>query len=284
MRNNLPARFASLAALVIAAPLGAQSLAANGVSAAAENAANRAPIFTGAAMVAPAKKMGFGVQALAARESMDDAYTFSGTQTQLSGFYGVTNRITVGAYVPFINASSEITTPAGTVDGSESGMGDAGVFGRIAAWQSQNGATRLGFGAELTFATGDSVFTNDEMAYQIDAAVSHRVGRWNLHAVPGVATANGQDMIMNLNLAGVFAVSERMGVSAELLNQFGGAQSDVDGAEGMQDIDLGTGLRYRFAGRTSMDFGLRYNIAQNIADGAEKPSRVGAVFGLNMTF
>ena len=288
MRKNVFSRLAPLAAVAaFAGTASAQSIAANGVSAAAENASDRAPIFTGAAMVAPAKKMGFGLQALTDRASADEGgveATLTATAMQASLYYGVTSRFTVGGYVPFNRLSFESSGgPLGDVDGSESGIGDAGVFGRFAAMKSASGATHFAIGAEVTLPTGeeDKLLGAGDPTYRLDAPLSHRAGKWNLHFVPGVQKITDLDPYWNINLAGVYSMSDRLGWSIEALSQFGGAPSDVDGAEGDSDIDLGTGLRYRLQGKSAIDFGFRYNVSTKL-DPA--PTRFGAYLGWHYAF
>lgn len=283
MRNHVFGRLAPLAAVAaFAGTASAQSNFANGVSAAAENANDRAPIFTGAAMVAPAKKLGFGVQAQVARISSDASgvdQSLTGTQMAASLYYGVTSRFTVGGYVPF----NRLSVDDGATSASESGIGDMGVFGRFAAMKSASGATHFAIGGEVTLPTGDDAKSlgYGDPTYRLDAPLSHRAGRWNLHVVPGIAKVKDFDADLNVNLAGVYAMSEQLGWSIEALSQFGGAPSNVDGAEGNRDIDLGTGLRWRMQGKSALDFGFRYNVSTKI-DPA--PTRLGAYLGWHYAF
>ena len=278
MRTNLFTRIAPVAAVAMfAATASAQDIVSNGVSAAGEKG-NRAAIFTQSANVAPKGTFGFGVQALGVRAS-SDASGIDESITQsimaVSAFYGVTDRLSVGAYLPYTRLSMDL----GGESASESGMADAGVFARFAAFQS--GATRFSLGAEMTAPTGDSLFTQDDPTYGVNAAMSHAAGKWNFHVAPALQFVKDLDMGINLNAAAVRSMSEKLSWSGEVLSQFGGAVSADPTGEGDKEIDVASGLRYRFAGRTILDFGLRYNIASRMDP---KPTTTGAYVGLNWAF
>jgi hypothetical protein len=283
MRTNLFTRLAPVAAVALfAATASAQDIVSNGVSVAGEKnnhgvaskQDSRAAIFTQSAFVAPKGAIGVGVQAIGQRAS-DDGVSATGSLMAVSAYYGVTDRISLGAYLPYARLSFE----ENDVSVSTSGMADAGLFARFAAYQS--GATRFSVGADLTLATGDSLFTNDEATYGVNAAMSHASGKWNFHVAPAMQFVDGFDAAINLNAAAVRSVNNKLSWSGEVLSQFGGAMSDVDGAEGMQEIDIASGLRYRFAGRTVLDFGLRYNVASQLDP---KPTTTGAYIGMNWAF
>lgn len=282
MRSNLFTRLAPFAAVAaFAATASAQQVVTNGVSVAGERrdpaaaaaaGGERAALFTQAAYTAPKGAMGVGVQAYGTRSSIDDV-SATASALALSGFYGVTDRVSIGAYVPYARVSFD----DGVTDGSESGLGDAGIFARFAAMQS--GATRFALGAEVSLPTGDDTFGAEDPSYGINAALSHVAGKWNLHASPSAQFVSDFDPSINLDVAAVRAMSERLSWSSELLTQFGGALSDSD-QDGAQDIDLASGLRYRFS-RTVMDFGLRYNLSSNLDP---KPTTFGAYVGFNWAF
>ena len=275
MRTNLFTRLAPVAAVAMfAATASAQDIVSNGVSVAGENKDARAAILSQSAFVAPKGAFGVGIQALAQRAS-DDGVSATGSVMAVSAYYGVTDRISLGAYVPYARLSVE----ENDISVSTSGMADAGLFARFAAYQSGN--TRFALGGELTLATGDSLFTNDDATYGLNAAMSHVAGKWNFHVAPAMQFVKDFDPAINLNVAAVRAMSDKLSWSGEVLSQFGGAMSDVDGAEGAQEIDLASGLRYRFAGRTVLDFGLRYNVASQMDP---RPTTTGAYVGLNWAF
>ena len=133
----------------------------------------------------------------------------------------------------------------------------------------------------MTLATADSSFTNDDATYGLNAAMSHTSGKWNFHVAPSLSFVKNYDAGINVNAAAVRSMSDKLSWSGELLSQFGGAVSDDPTDEGAQEIDLASGLRYRFAGRTVLDFGLRYNVASQLDP---KPTTTGAYVGLNWAF
>jgi hypothetical protein len=159
-------------------------------------------------------------------------------------------------------------------------MGDAGVFGRYQAFRSQTGMTKFALGVEATLPTGDDFFGSEDPSYAFSGALSHRAGSWNLHIVPAVEMIKDFDPSMHFNVAAVRAMSPRLALSGEVLTEFGGAIADSD-AEGAQDIDLASGIRYRLSATSAMDFGLRYNVASNVDP---RPTTLGAYFGFNWAF
>jgi hypothetical protein len=286
MRTNLFIRLAPVAAVAMfAATASAQDIVSNGVSVAGEKnnhgvtkQDSRAAIFTQSAFVAPKGAFGLGVQAIGQRASSDESgvdVSATASIMAVSAFYGVTDRLSLGAYVPYARMGLEIDGDGA----SESGLADAGLFARFAAYQS--GSTRFSLGAEMTMPTGDSLFTMDDPTYGLNAAMSRSAGKWNFHVAPSLQFVKNFDAGINLNAAAVRSMSDKLSWSGEVLSQFGGAPSDIDGAEGAQEIDLASGLRYRFAGRTIVDFGLRYNVASQLDP---KPTTTGAYVGLNWAF
>jgi hypothetical protein len=286
MRTNLFIRFAPIAAVAMfAATASAQDIISNGLSVAGEKPAQglasngqRAAIFTQSAFVAPQGAFGFGLQAVGQRASSNESGAdISATASVMaaSAYYGVTNRLSLGAYVPYTRLTLDIDGQSA----SESGMGDAGLFARFAAFQS--GATRFSLGGEMSVPTGDSTFTQNDPTYGLNLAMSHTAGKWNFHVAPALQFVKNFDTGIDLNVAAVRSMSEKLSWSGEVLSQFGGAFANDPAAQGDKEVDLASGLRYRFAGRTVADFGLRYNVASRMDP---KPTSTGAYLGLNWAF
>ena len=112
MRTNLFTRLAPVAAVAMfAATASAQDIVSNGVSVAGEKnnhgvaskQDSRAAIFTQSAFVAPKGAFGVGIQAVGQRAS-DDGVSATGSLMAVSAYYGVTDRVSVGAYVPSTGA------------------------------------------------------------------------------------------------------------------------------------------------------------------------------------
>ena len=290
MRNSLFTRLAPVVAIAaFSANASAQDLGSAGISIAGEGrsamgaaaaGSDRAGLFTKSAFVAPQGSFGFGAQAASIRASSDEGGVEASATASafvVSGYYGLTSNISVGAFVPYARLSIE--SPG--IEGSESGMADLGVFGRMQAYRSASGMTKFALGAEVTLPTGDDIFTSDDPTYAVSGAVSHRSGDWNLHVVPAVSFVKDLEPGINFNVAAVRAMSPRMSLSGEVLSQFGGALSNVDGAEGDKDIDLAAGVRYRTTGHSAVDFGLRYNVASQLEP---RPTMIGAYLGFNWAF
>lgn len=287
MRNSLFLRLAPVVAIAaFAANASAQEIGSAGVSIAGEGrgtnlvaGGDRAALFTSSAFVAPRGSFGVGVQLAGQRMSSDEGgvdASLTASATVVSGYYGLTDRISVGAYLPYARLSMELDG----VSESETGMADAGIFGRFQAYRSESGSTKFALGAELTLPTGDDVFTSDDPTYSVSGALSHRAGGWNLHFVPGISMISDFDPGINFNVAAVRALSPRLSWSGEVLTQFGGAPSDTD-IEGDQEIDLASGVRYRMTGHSAVDFGLSYNVASQLDP---RPTTLGAYLGFNWAF
>jgi hypothetical protein len=300
MKNaNVAARIAPIAAALLlatgASPLAAQTLVGAGINAAGGRPENvngivatpafNSPILVSGALVAPRGFAGVDVQTLMNRTS-DDGEGFEYSENvsvgMLSGVYGATSRITLGAFVPYVHASVKSTFDGTTADESDGGVGDAGLFGRVALMQSTSGATRVAMNGVVVLPTGQDGFTDDETSYSVGAAVSHRAGRMSFHVAPELGFMKDQDATYGVNLAGVWAATDKLGISLEELSTFGGKSSTVDAEEeGSKEIDLAAGLRYRFAPNLSMDGALRYNVASRFDP---KPTSFGLQFGLHFGF
>lgn len=287
MRFNLT-RIAPLAALVVATPLAAQSIVGNGVNVAGETATERSGIFTSSAFNAAKGRYGFGIQAAIEQTSMEEggAELKQGANVNyFSGYYGITDRITVGAYLPFMRYSEELTgAGASNFDQSASGMGNVGAFGRYGAFKSKDGNTRVAVTAGLELGTAGGDFEDYPTDMGVGAALSQRAGKWSLHVAPELHFVEDMDMAIQTNLAAVYAASPKLNLSVESMTRFGGAPSNVSGAEGDQDVDLAGGLRYRFNPRMALDAGLAYRLAERKVDGAPDPSTMGALLGFSWAF
>lgn len=287
MRNSLFLRLAPVVAIAaFAANASAQEFGSAGISIAGEGrgttlvaGGDRAALFTQSAYVAPKGSFGFGVQLAGQRMSSDEEgvdASLTTSATVLSGFYGLTDRISLGAYLPYARVSFDFDGDSE----SETGMADAGIFGRFQAYRSEGGTTKFALGVEATLPTGDDNFGAEDPSYAVSGALSHRAGSWNLHVVPAIQMVSDFDPGINFNVAAVRAFSPRLSWSGEVLTQFGGAPSDTD-VEGDQEIDLASGLRYRMTPHSAVDFGLSYNVASQLDP---KPTMLGAYLGFNWAF
>lgn len=287
MRNSLFLRLAPVVAIAaFSATASAQEIGSAGVSIAGEGrgtslvaGGDRAALFTSSAFVAPRGSFGVGVQLAGQRMSSDEGgvdASLTTSATIVSGYYGLTDRISLGAYLPYARVSFDLDGASE----SETGMADAGIFGRFQAYRSESGSTKFALGLEATLPTGDDNFGAEDPSYAVSGALSHRAGSWNLHLVPGISMVKDFDPGINFNVAAVRALSPRLSLSGEVLTQFGGAPSDTD-IEGDQEIDLASGVRYRMTGNSAVDFGLSYNVASQLDP---RPTTLGAYLGFNWAF
>ena len=223
-----------------------------------EDKLDRAPIFTQSAFLAPQGHYGVVVQG--GRESMSTAVTgdtkFITTGAIFGAFYGITDKITLAADLPYVSAG---------VDGadSESGMSDIGVSARMRAFRSTTGATRVSVGAAATLPTGQEGFSNDDPTYNVGAAMSHRMNRVTFHVAPAIRLVKDFDMSYDLDIAASYAATSKLGISLEAMNGFNGMPSGVDG-DRTRLTDIGAGVRYNAAENLMVDLGLRSNVSTNV--------------------
>jgi hypothetical protein len=276
----------SAATLATATSLQAQSTALGSpVSAsgsfAGEDSLDRAALYTQSAFVAPQGRFGFTVQALGSRTTIEDAtgeLKVRGTGAGFSTFYGVTQAITLGAGLPYASVTSEF---AGLGESSTDGLGDLELFGRMRAYRSMSGATKLALGAGLTLPTGEDAFTADDPTYQLGGAMTHRVNGISFHVAPDMRIQKDFDPSFDLNLAASFAATPKLALSVEGLSSFEGAPKTFE-ADRMRTIDLGAGFRYNAVQNLVLDLGLRTNVSNNVEE--VNVSGAGMTFGFNWLF
>ena len=294
--NRLPrAAIALVTSLAIASPLAAQrTLVGIDVNAASETNVERAPFLFASAGVAPRGRIGVSVHGMASRiESevrADEAGTLkeltsSGYRTTGSVFYGVTSRLTIGAYLSDVQRVR--TTPREEVivdphlggiptrQGTRTPIGsaEAGAYARVGLWSSATGAMRVAASAVIDDAADQSIATT------VGFAAQRRAGRLTLHVVPSLRIYEGVSgggerspaALGRVGTAASFAATRRLGLSAELLQE-GFDQGTTDAA---------LGARWRF-GRIALDVGVRRMIAHDTI--VRNASRQSAVLATHVVF
>ena len=276
----------SAASFAAASSVQAQSVALGSTVSASgafvgEDSLDRAALFTQSAFAAPQGHFGFTVQAVGSSTTFEaggEELKVRGAGAAFSGFYGLTSAITLGAGLPYTSQTAEL---AGFGEATEDGMGDLELFGRMRAYRSMSGATKLALGAGLTLPTGDDSFTNDDPTYRVGGAMSHRVNRMSFHVAPAMRFVKDVDASFDLNLAGTYAATPKLALSVEGLSSFDGGASGAE-SERERMMDLGAGLRYNAVENLIVDLGLRTNVSNNV-QGADV-SRGGMTFGFNWMF
>lgn len=270
----------SRALLVSAATLGAaaaaeaqtQSLgdpvAATG-SYAGEDSLDRAALYTQSAFTAPRGRYGFSVQAQGASakdQTGSETLEFRESAAVFSAFYGLTDAVTIGAGLPYASQTLESSMFADEL--TDDGLGDMQLFGRLRAYRSATGMTRLALGAAASLPTGQEGFGSDDPRFELGAAMTHRVNRLSFHVAPALRMVKHIDMSYDINLAATFAATPKLALSFEALNRFEG-QFSADAAERTRLNDLGAGMRYNAVENLVLDLGLRINVANNFGDGVD---------------
>ena len=286
---------ALLAAVAAATPLSAQrTLVGIDVNAASETDADRAPHLFASAGVAPRRQLGVSVHGAASRIEYDVTLdetgtrglaTSSGYRTSASAYYGLTSRVTIGAFISGVQGvrtspehefiidphAGNIPTRQGTrtpIGGAELGVNVRGNF-----WRSTSGASA--FSAMVGMADADDT----DLLTTLALAARHRVGRVTLHVAPmlrledGVVQggANGVNAVGRVGAAASVAATRRLGFSLEWLRE--GIEN------GATDAALGARLRL---GRLAVDAGVRTLIRHET--GERDVSRHGAMLATHFLF
>lgn len=279
----------SAASIAAASSLHAQSPALGsrvsaGGAYAGEDSLDRAALFTQSAFMAPQGRFGFGVQAVG--EAVTAEAGGARIEDRMGGaaftaFYGLTSGVTVGAGLPYQSLTTELSGAGLSGENEVDGLGDVELFGRVRAFRSASGATKLALGAGMTLPTGDDAFTSDGPTYQLGAAMSHRVNRVSFHVAPEVRLVEAFDPSYALNLAAALAATPRLALSLEGLSRFQGAL-DGAGEDRTRLMDVGAGLRYNPVENLALDLGLRINVSNNI-EGIDTTAG-GLTLGFNWLF
>lgn len=279
----------SAATVVAASSLQAQSAALGSpVSASGafvgEDSLDRAALYTQSGFVAPQGRFGFTVQAIGQNVTVEEGSEKAEVRTggaAFSGFYGLTNAITLGAGLPYFSQTAKLSAGGLSAEDNVDGLGDLELFGRMRAYRSMSGATKLALGAGMSVPTGDDALTNDDPTYRIGGAMSHRVNRVSFHLAPDLRFAKDMSASYDLNLAASYAATPKLGLSVEGLSSFDGMPDGFDG-DRARAIDFGAGLRYNAVENLILDLGLRTNVSNNF-EGADL-STGGLTFGFNWLF
>jgi hypothetical protein len=258
------AGLAMMAGLALAGPVAAQIGAIGGApggAAAGSQATSRAPLFGESGMVMGRGAWSFGAYAGYTSGSVDfviSEVNFSYTQILVGGFYGVTDKATIGAIL-FPHNMVSIDTELGNAD--ESGMGDAQLYGKLQLASSADGNTTVAAIANISLPIGSDGFGANGAILGLRGAVSHSLENVSLHGNFGVGfPTDDEDGETTLFFGGaaVFAASPTVGIGAELIGS-----SASFGGERFTTIDLAPMARFRVGQRAHIDAGLQFNVSSS---------------------
>jgi hypothetical protein len=255
---------ASSAALAQSPALGSP-VSATGAFA-GEDALDRAALFTQSAFVMPQGRFGFTVQGVGSSHTLEQDGTkleLRGAGAVFSANYGLTSAITLGAGLPYMSMTSKFSVAGIGAESSIDGLGDVELFGRLRAFRSASGSTRMALGAGVSLPTGDEALSSDDPTYQVGGSMSHRTNRITYHVAPAVRLVKDFDPSFDVNVAASYAATPKLALSVEGLSRFEGGASDA-GAERTRMMDIGAGMRYRAVDNVLLDLGLRSNVSNNI--------------------
>lgn len=243
------------------------------------NILENAPIFTESALVHEQGGVSLGVNGLYVgfdeeEIGLSDDFDVSATQLLFGLAFGVTDRITVGATVPWARATVEF-------DGEEedaSGLLDTEVFARAQLWRSADDRTKLAGLGSVTLKTASGDFEEEDLEedpdFAVGAAVSHALDQASLHGSLSYTFAGGAEFqgvevegndVLGLTAAAVFSATEKLKASGEV------AIGLPD--EGDTSASLAGGLRYTASPNLFIDGGILLPVSGNLVS-------FGALLGL----
>lgn len=226
MRRILIAGVVTIAAVALPAAARAQFSAISAVR--TGNILESAPIFSPSALVLPRGGVSVGGNALwvAYDEDAFEGADVSGAQLSGGVAFGLTDRITVGAAIPW----ASVTAEAGGEKADASGLLDLSVFGRARLWTSPGGRTDLAALASVTVPTASGDFDVEGVDRGSDVtlggAATHRLERGSLHGsvsytiagdvdVEGIGSVSGNDVV-GLTGAVVYPAAEAVSITGEV--------------------------------------------------------------------
>lgn len=226
------------------------------------NVLENAPIFTPSALVLD--RGGVSVRGGFLYAAFDDfsVDVTNPSLTELFGqfAYGVSDALTLGAFVPYLRASADVPGSSETL----TGLGDIGLFGQGQFWRSGDGLTKAAAFVDLTLptASGDFDQPNEPTDVGIGAAVSHDVGATGLHGSAEYTFETGDFGVNVLSLTGaaVFTAGEKTRVSGEV-------EVDVP-EEGDTQATLAGGVRILATPTVFIDVGALAPVTDNLLSAA----------------
>jgi len=252
-----------------------------------ENAHVGAPIQSEHARTLGAGRTSFAVYgglttgSAAAVPGVDVSFDF--LQTVLGGFYGVSDDFTIGAILFPVNRVSVTATNTSTgASASESGsaIGDLSLYGKYRLGESADGRTSFAAIGRLQLPTaGEADFGGTPVTLGLSGvgigvggAVSHLSNNSSFHAsaLLGIPTDDSDgDPSVGLSGAVVFGVSDRVGLSAEVLASLGD-ETQFTG---------GPGVRFQASDNVFLDAAALFLIGSSVD---QNPFDYGLLFGLNI--
>jgi hypothetical protein len=222
---------AAAAAFLLPTPVDAQ------FSTIGQGTLERSPVFTPTAMVHDARDYSVGgfFGYLTFVEDLGDFGEFAVDLevVGMGGAYGLTDRITIGAMVPYETVRFEF----GEEETEDSGLGNAALFGKWQFFRSRDAPTKLTAVAGLTLPTGEEdVGAAEETTLSLGGAASHEGSRFSFHGslaldfVIGEEGGDGledegSDTAFRYSAAAVYQATDRL----NLIGEFSGLKvEEVD--------------------------------------------------------
>jgi len=188
--------------------------------------------------------------------------------------FGVTDRIMVGANVPYGRFSAE----SGGEEESESGLLDIDVFAVAQLFRTADTRTMLSGFFDVALPTTDNDFFGSDIevdrdpSYSVGAAVTHRASRASLHGsaaylIGGNATfetdlatfeIEGQDAV-RVTGAALFGLADRVRADGEVL-----VHIPVGDAEGDTETTVAGGLRFLATTDLFFDAGVSVPVSDSV--------------------
>lgn len=206
---------------------------------------------------------------------------FTFIQSVVGAFYGFTDDLTFGAILfPYNSVSFDVSDGTESVSESGSAIGDLALYGKYRLSESADGRTAFAAIAQVQLPTAGDADVGGLMvpmglegvALGLGGAVSHRQDNSSFHASALLAVptddADG-DPSVNLGAAGVFGLSDRIGVSGEAVVGIGDETA----------FEVGPGIRIQASDNVFLDAAALFLVGTSSdAD----PYDWGLAFGVNI--
>lgn len=248
--------------------------AAVGAGVADENAHTGSPILGESAVVLPERGwtgsayggMSFGNDVTVTGLPGGADFTFF--QLLLGVFYAPLENLTVGALAFPV---SRVEVESGGQSAEDSGFGDVALYGKYRFYESPDGLTSVAALAQVGLPTGESGFGNEGVSLFGGLAASRTLDGGSLHGGAGVGIpmddADG-DPYVSFSASGVLGLTERVGLSLELLGDVGDESI----------VSAGPGVRVRAADRLFLDGAVVLRLGSTFD---EEAYDYGVILGVN---
>ncbi len=223
-----------------------------------EAAHHGTPVLIESAAFPIAGAMGGSLQTSFTTGSVDSpgfAFEYGVTQTAASLYYAVSDAFVVGvSFQPW----GQVSLSQGGVTESESGRGDAALYGKFRVWGSGDGRSTAAIAGAVGLPVSADGFGAEGVTLGITLAASRQLDGASLHAAAGVAIPTDEmdgDPVLSLGGGAMYRLGARASMGGELLARF---------SNGEYIADLAPTARFQISPRVVIDGAFLLNAATSL--------------------